>query len=418
MKYPRLAATLAVAAFALAACSSGSSTLSTFPNTPSITPTPAPVTYAALGDGRAVGLTASVPCPVAPSGPALPTPANCPGGTGYVPTLARMLGAATLVNLGIDNAVLGPDLLADFNAAPGNLGVTDDIITRELPLVPANATVVTVFAGLNDIEQIVQFAGAILRQGGDPTAFVNAEMVKYENDRSATLAAVKTKAPAAKIVVANLPNYAWVSKNKNARAQAIFYSLSAATDTYIHGLAQQGPVVVDLLCTSALYAAAPNQGGVVFFAQANQTLIAQQMANQIAATAPQAPVGLPAPGCPPYSSGPPAPAPSPTPTPGQTANPFAGTFAGSYTGTQAGTLTLVIAASGAVSGTAHQTSPSSAQYSLSGSIDTNGNLVLNVNAGTATFPFAGKLTLNGVQLTGTIVDAADGFSVTLTMTKQ
>ncbi len=57
------------------------------------------VFYTAIGASDSVGLGASVPC----------TSPSCPGGTGWVPVLARRLGA-TLNNLGISGAVIGPDI--------------------------------------------------------------------------------------------------------------------------------------------------------------------------------------------------------------------------------------------------------------------------------------------------------------------
>ena len=104
------------------------------------------VFYTAIGASDAVGYNASIPC-ANPPAIAVPT---CPGGTGYVPVLARTLAAngatVTLDDRGISGAVIGPDILATGNlygsqgsAAPCQPRTGNDVI-------PADFTSQTTFS--------------------------------------------------------------------------------------------------------------------------------------------------------------------------------------------------------------------------------------------------------------------------------
>ena len=224
---------------ALGACSNGTVALppaqhptpapSTAPSatpTPKPTATPAPIAYTAIGASDAVGYGASKPC-------ANPPTVADPGclnltGTGYVPDIARALGAGgakvTLDDLGISGAVLGPDIRTVGNlygsaggSTPcqprtGSDAIPGDFITNELPKVPANSTLVTVFAGGNDTNALVN-AAVCLTLGGatqaQVTTFLNTEVTAFGTDLQQLLVAVNAKTGGkAKIVIADLPNFA------------------------------------------------------------------------------------------------------------------------------------------------------------------------------------------------------------------
>ena len=80
----------------------------------------------------------------------------CPTGTGYVQILARQLETGgktvTLRNLGIPGAVLGLETQT-LGAAIG-LDIYGNFLEREVPFVLRDSTVVTVFAGANDVNTI------------------------------------------------------------------------------------------------------------------------------------------------------------------------------------------------------------------------------------------------------------------------
>jgi lysophospholipase L1-like esterase len=310
-----------VAAFAcgstLVACSSGSVKLTPPPTftpspTPTATPTPAPaaVHYTAIGASDAVGYGASVPCANPPT-VAVPT---CPGGTGYVPDLAKLLAKSgavvTLNDLGISGAVIGPDILTTVNTY-GALGTADqcmprtagvdaypaDFITAELPHLTGTETLVTVFAGGNDTNGIANAAGCMAAANPPATteqieAFVTSEIGAFGADMETLLGTVHAKAPNAKIYVANLPNFALipVGQAQSLATQELLSTISVGIDLQvIDPLAATGTPVIDLLCNPQSYVPAnfytdgfhPNDAGYAAFAAAFYA--------QITATTPTAP---------------------------------------------------------------------------------------------------------------------------------
>ncbi len=249
-------------------CHKSSSTPSS-PTPPSGT---TPVSYAALGASDAVpGYGSSVQC----------NPYSaCPNGTGYVPTIARQLQAGgatvTLMNLGIPAAVIGPGFQAIAKAngrdVPGNF------LEQEMPFVPKDSTVVTVFAGGNDVNTI---ADAVNRGAGgtNPNAYVDAEIQAFAADYLSLVKGIKSRAPNAWIVVANLPNLAGLpyASGYSAAAKQLMQRLSVGFTTQgINTLVSQSVPVVDLMCDArsydpAIYSADgfhPNDAGYAYIASA------------------------------------------------------------------------------------------------------------------------------------------------------
>src|SRR5215469_12472218 len=130
--------------------------------------------YTAIGASDAVGFGSTAPCPTAavvigPDTEQMPSPANCPGGKGYVPGIAGRLtsstGAVVLTDLGISGAVAGPTertlgntyepFLFGCSSSGPNVCIPGDFIDDELPLIPGNQDLVTIFAGGNDTNAIL-----------------------------------------------------------------------------------------------------------------------------------------------------------------------------------------------------------------------------------------------------------------------
>jgi lysophospholipase L1-like esterase len=230
------------------ACGGGST-----PSSPS-SPVPGPpaagaaISYTAVGASDALGVGASVTClPYAP----------CPSGTGYVAAIARQLQAGhssvTLMNLGIPAAVIGPDIQAIAIAAgrqvPGNF------IDQEMPFVPRDSNVVTIFAGGNDANAIAdalnQGAG-----GNDPSGYVDAQVRAFANDYQTLVRGIRSRSPNAWIVVANLPNLAGApfTAGYSAIAKQYMQRISVGFTTQaINPLASQSIPVVDLMCDARSY---------------------------------------------------------------------------------------------------------------------------------------------------------------------
>jgi lysophospholipase L1-like esterase len=281
---------LSAAAFAGCASGGGSSVL-----TPQPTPTPKPVVaYTAIGASDAVGYGASKPCTTATPalGAADPT---CLGitGTGYVPVLARRIAAAgatvTLDDLGYSGAVIGPDILAEVNkygfaGTPTQCLPTEnyptDFITTEVPHVSAASTLVTIFAGGNDTIGTINALGC--GAGGITTAtqlqFLQTQITAFGHDLATIVADVKTKAPKAKIEIANLPNFALIPvglAEPTVVQTALAYFSTQIDVQIINPLAGSGIAIVDLLCNPQSYVASnfytdgfhPDDAGYAVFAQ-------------------------------------------------------------------------------------------------------------------------------------------------------
>ena len=82
-----------------------------------------------------------------------------------------------------------------------------NFIEGEVPFVDRASTLVTIFAGGNDVNTV----GAVIRSGaggGDPWGFIDQQIKAFGNEYAALLAGIKARAPGARIIVANLPNFA------------------------------------------------------------------------------------------------------------------------------------------------------------------------------------------------------------------
>lgn len=189
--------------------------------------------YTAIGASDAVGVGSSVPCAtsavvIGPDTEQMPDPVNCPGGAGYVPVAAQTLAtppnATVLTDLGISGAVAGaaertlgntwePFLFGCSSSGP-NVCIPGDFIDDELPIIPANQEVVTVFAGGNDTNAIlahVAIACASCNPGQIQT-MIAADIGNFGADFQTLLLAIHAEKPLAHIYVANLPNFALIPR--------------------------------------------------------------------------------------------------------------------------------------------------------------------------------------------------------------
>jgi len=259
---------VAAALVALAACDGGSPAPPTTPTPGQPPPANQPVHYTAIGASDAMGVGGTVEC-----FPLLP----CPNGTGYVAVIARALGASrqvTLTNLAIPAGVTSERIQEIGRWAqrdiPGNF------IERLMPFVPPQTTTLTIFAGGNDVNAI---ASAIERGmgGPDPRAFIAEQIRLFGVDYDTLIRGVRQRAPSARIVVANLPNFAalpFTSSYSQLRKQVV-QALSVGFSTaVINNLTSQGIAVVDLLCEDRAYQAGsysrdgyhPNDAGYAMLA--------------------------------------------------------------------------------------------------------------------------------------------------------
>ncbi len=264
---------LGLAALLLAGCGGSKST----PTSPSPSPGPpaagTAVIYAAVGASDAMGIGASVPCMLL---------TQCPNGTGYVPDIVRQLQAAghptvTLTNLGIPAAVIGPDIQAiGFSIGRTRTDLPGNFIEEEMPFVPRDATLVTIFAGGNDVRVIVDAINAG-KGGGDPAGYADTQVRAFAADYQTLVSGIRSRAPNARIVVANLPNFAGVpyTSGYSTTAKQLVQKISVAFTTQaINPFVSQSIPVVDLMCDARSYQGGtyssdgfhPNDNGYAFIA--------------------------------------------------------------------------------------------------------------------------------------------------------
>lgn len=259
---------LAVSAAAGAACSGSP----TGPGDPSGggSGSTAQIHYTAVGASDAIAIGASVPC--------LPF-IDCPAGTGYVQIINRQLAEGgskvTLLNLGIPGAVLSPRIQTISQSYGPR--VDFNFMERELPFVSRDSTVVTIFAGGNDTNVVARSVSGA--SNGNPRGYVDDQVRQFAGEMSALVDGIRARAPSARIVIANLPNFAGapftsgytLDQRRVLQQVSVGFSIEA-----INPLASRPNVaVVDLLCEERFYAPStysadgfhPNDNGYAIMAE-------------------------------------------------------------------------------------------------------------------------------------------------------
>jgi len=233
---------------------------------------PAPgsaIVYTAVGASDATGHGASIECvPFTP----------CPDGTGYVPVATRQLRAqgfaVTLLNLGIPTAVIGRDF--ETLGQQYNRTIVSNFIESEMPFVQPNSTVVTIFAGGNEVNTMTAALGAGAG-GSDPAGFIDAQVRAFGADYATLMSGIRGRAPSARFVVLNLPNLGalpYLSGASLEQRQAAQRAAVAMTTTVINPLSGSTVSVIDLMCDPRAYQSGqyfsdgfhPNDAGYAFIA--------------------------------------------------------------------------------------------------------------------------------------------------------
>jgi len=243
------------------------------------------VNYTAIGASDAIGFGGSSPC--------LPL-IVCTSGTGYVQQVAQRLQSTgktvTLTNLGIPGAVLSPETEAIGDALGRD--IFDDFLEREMPFVPRNSTLVSVFAGGNDVNTIG--GGIRAGEGGSNIdAYVQGQIQKFGRDIRSLVAGIRSRAGDPRIIALNLPNLAAMpyASGLTLAEKRIVQQLSVGFSAEINALAASRVIVIDLMCDTAFYGSAlissdgfhPNDAGYTRLAD-----LVFNAANTGSAPAPQA----------------------------------------------------------------------------------------------------------------------------------
>jgi lysophospholipase L1-like esterase len=227
----------------------------TSPTTPSPVTAPAlpapgaAIRYTAIGASDANGVGSTVPC--------VPFTA-CENGTGYVPVLARQLRTSrevTLMNLGLPASVLSPTIEAI--ARQHNREVTGNFIDRQMPFVPRDTTLLTIFGGGNDANALgdAMEKGAA---GSNVQGYIDTQARAFGADFDRLVRGIHDRAPEAFIVVLNVPNLAllpYAARYPLEHRRAL-QAISVAFSREANRQAGPGVVVMDVMCDAGMYAAA------------------------------------------------------------------------------------------------------------------------------------------------------------------
>ena len=218
----------------------------------STTPTPPSATtfdYTAIGASDAIGFGSSNVC--------FPFTA-CPNGTGYVQDIGRMYQAdhasitLSLLNMGIPGAVLGPTIMNLGNSL--GLGIPANFIDGELPFIQTNGSLVTIFAGGNDVRTVGSAIQAGLA-GSDVNAYILNQSSQFGADLNTLVNGVKAKSPSARIIVLNLPNLAGTpfASGYALADKQVLQTIAVSFSAQINGFSTRGASVVDLMCDPNMY---------------------------------------------------------------------------------------------------------------------------------------------------------------------
>ena len=219
------------------------------PTAPSSVVRPQPggaIHYTAIGASDANGIGASVPCvPFAP----------CENGTGYVPVLARQLRVSrevTLVNLGIPASVLAPSM--ETLARQSGRDVTGNYIDRQMPFVPRESTLVTIFGGVNDANALGD-AVAGGAAGTNIPEYIATQARLFGVDYDRLVQGVRSRAGGAFIIVINVPNLAAMpyAAQYPLAHRRVLQAISLAFSREANRQAGNGLVVMDVMCDSGIY---------------------------------------------------------------------------------------------------------------------------------------------------------------------
>jgi lysophospholipase L1-like esterase len=234
-----------MAAAGLSICGCSASGTGDSPTAPS---TGSKVIYTAIGASDANGVGSSSVC--------LPF-VDCPTGMGYVPVAARQLRAqgftVSLTNFGIPTAVIS----RGFQSLAVQYGrsVEGNFIDHEMPFVPKDTTVTTIFAGINEVNTITRALGAGAG-GGNPNAYIDEQVRVFGVDYATLIEGIRARAGQPRIVILNVPNAGampFQAGATQAQRQAAQRAAVAMSRTVVNRLASGSVFIVDTMCDPRSY---------------------------------------------------------------------------------------------------------------------------------------------------------------------
>jgi lysophospholipase L1-like esterase len=218
-------------------------------------PIPAPsstIEYTAIGASDVIGFGSTVVC----------SPfEDCANGRGYVQVAGRDLRSRSFKTnvhpLGIPGAVLSSRIL-NLGRQYGRTDLLTTFIDQQAPFILPTTTLMTIFAGANDVNVITGALGGGAG-GADRTGYINSQILAFGQEFSTLIRAVRERVPSARIIVLNLPNMGALPflargpRDHRLAAQALSVGI---TTTVFNPLTSSGVLVLDLMCDARAYQAA------------------------------------------------------------------------------------------------------------------------------------------------------------------
>ena len=251
-------------------------------------PTPsAPIHYTPVGASDVLGIGSTAPC--VPFG-------DCPTGKGYAFVAAAQLRtqgySVTVTQRGLPTATISRRFM-DLGNQHGH-PVFANMVESAVPFVPRESTVVTLFAGANDVNVITAALGAGAG-AANPTGYIDLQIQNFAADYRAVVTDLQDRIGAsARIVLLNLPNLSrmpYVATRPLAQRQAVHRASLGMTTSAINPLASQRVRVVDLMCLAALYQPSSLSSDGFHPSDAGYALIAAEVVRATTAGSFPAPLG-------------------------------------------------------------------------------------------------------------------------------
>jgi lysophospholipase L1-like esterase len=206
------------------------------------------IVYTAIGASDANGVGSSVQC--------LPF-TECPAGMGYVQVATRQLQGqgftVSLTNFGIPTAVIG----RGFESLAVRYGrtIAGNFIDHEMPFVPKDTTVATIFAGVNEVNTITTALGAGAG-GTNADGYIDEQVRLFGADYATLIEGVRSRAGQPRIVILNVPNAGampYLAGAPLAQRQAAQRTAVAMSRTVVNRLASSSVFIIDAMCDPRSY---------------------------------------------------------------------------------------------------------------------------------------------------------------------
>jgi lysophospholipase L1-like esterase len=218
------------------------------PTAPSGPPPPGTtIRYTPVGASDVSGYGSSVPC--------FPYVPVCLNGTGYAFVAARQLRSQNYTVIVTNNGMPTAVISRGFQELGQQYGkdILGNFIEHQMPFIPAESTLVTIFAGANDVNVITAALGGGAGSG-DRTAYIDERVRNFGNDYATLLTGVRAVASSARVIVLNLPNIAGMpfrTRSPLPERQAAQRASVRMTTTVINTL--RNVTVIDLMCDARMY---------------------------------------------------------------------------------------------------------------------------------------------------------------------